>query len=80
MKKILLVLTLVLTMSVNISAQSDWFVGGSDYSIRNEDLFPILLAGNVGSFTDDEPAPVGSGLLVLTLLGAGYAVSKKRRF
>lgn len=79
MKKILLVIAFVLTMSFNINAQTDWFVGGYDGSIRDEDVFPILMAGNVGSFTDDVPAPVGSGLLVLTLLGAGYAVGKKRR-
>jgi len=28
---------------------------------------------------DNEPAPLGSGIAMLTLLGAGYVVAKKRR-
>ena len=41
----------------------------------NRDGFPIL--PNHGSDTN-EPAPVGSGIAVLTVLGAAYLVGKRK--
>ena len=42
----------------------------------NRDGFPIL--PNHGS-DNNEPAPVGSGIAVLTVLGAAYLVGKRKR-
>ena len=87
MKKILFTIAIVLTMVLGASAQSDGFFknyrddvygdrgsgGGSD------PLMPALPGGSVGVYSTDQGAPLGSGLLVLTALGAGYAVYRKKR-
>ena len=81
MKKILLAIALVLTISLSVSAQRDGFFtdgGGSD---RTSDVTPQTPSGHVGTLTGSQPAyegPLGSGLLILTALGAGYAVMRKR--
>lgn len=85
MKRIVLAI-LLMTMVLGASAQTDGFFkdGGSanDYSRTSSGSDPALprLPGyGVGATNNDQTAPVGSGLLVLTALGAGYAAYKKRR-
>lgn len=84
MKKILLASALVITMTLSASAQSDgFFRGGNDYSGGREissGTLPMLPDGSVGQYNADQPAtaPIGSGLIILTALGAGYAMTKKR--
>ena len=85
MKKILLTV-LVFTMVLGASAQTDGFFkdgGSSDNYNRSgsgsDPALPRLPQGGVGAENADQTAPVGSGLLVLTALGAGYAAYKKRR-
>ena len=41
----------------------------------------LMLPGLPGThgYEDDVTAPLGSGLLVLTALGAGYAVARRKR-
>ena len=83
MKKIVLTIALVITLGLSASAQSDgFFRGGSDAGSNDRagGAMPILPSGNVGTVNSDQPAtaPLGSGLLVLTALGAGYALAKKR--
>lgn len=84
MKKILFVIAIVLTMTFGASAQtqSDWFVRDFEDIPRDEfgsTILPILITGGVGIWNDDQPAtPLGSGLLVLTALGAGYVIRKYR--
>lgn len=80
MKKIFLAIVIVLTVSFTASAQRDSFfnnwedVGnGLD---RNDIILPTLPGSHGG--VDDVTAPLGSGLLVLTALGAGYALKKKK--
>lgn len=85
MKKILFAIAIVLTIGFSASAQSnkDSFVdwesewGGS----RTTGYTPGLpwAAVGINSNVTADPAPLGSGLLVLTALGAGYAVVKKRK-
>ena len=47
--------------------------------------FVTMMAANANAQIDgfsgdiNAPVPVGSGLLVLTALGAGYAVAKKKK-
>ena len=84
MKKIILALTIVMTFGFVAKAQTDYFITPSEYSgsIR-EDItwvIPILPTGGIGSSNEDQSAlPLGNGILVLTALGAGYAVSRKRK-
>ena len=84
MKKILLTV-LVFTMVLGASAQTDGFFKDgageqNDNRLSSGTSLPGLPRGNgVGATNDDQTAPLGSGLLVLTALGAGYAVSRKNR-
>jgi len=82
MKKILLAIAIVLTVGFTASAQrgSDGFFGYNDFD--NNDRFtgalpamPRTEIGNTGNAT----APLGTGLLIMTALGAGYAVARKRK-
>ena len=82
MKKILLALVVVMTMSFAGKAQSDYFITPGEDVFTRDDItwvIPILPGGGIGAINEDQPAtPLGSGLLVLTALGAGYAVTRKR--
>ena len=86
MKKVLLTLAVVMTFGLCASAQSDGFFKNSKndgYSDRggsgSDPLMPALPGGGVGELNSDQGAPLGSGLLVLTALGAGYAALRKRK-
>ena len=81
MKKILLAIALVMTLGFGAKAQielndaffNDWAesdrLAGSGFS--------FVLPTSHGFGEDTPSAPLGSGLLVLTALGAGYALKKK---
>lgn len=78
MKKILLVLSLVITIGFGASAQSDgWFKasGEDSYNERNASFGLPTEHG----LTTDAPAPLGEGLLILTAMGAGYAIARRKR-
>ena len=79
MKKILLVLAMVMALSLSANAQRDGFFNDwDDYSNgldRTELDMPALPTHGLDQ---NQNAPLGSGLLVLTALGAGYAMLKKR--
>ena len=73
-------------MVLGASAQSDGFfknyrddVYGDRGGSGGDPLMPALPGGGVGAYNTDQGAPLGSGLLVLTALGAGYAVYRKKR-
>ena len=85
MKKILLALALVLIVGLGANAQrdsyfNDWKDVGNgldqfndfDNGLTRDPVFP----GHNGG---DTPAPLGSGLLVITALGAGYMVARRKR-
>ena len=85
MKKILLALALVLIVGLGANAQrdsyfNDWKDVGNgldqfddfDNGLTRDPVFP----GHGGG---DTPAPLGSGLLILGALGAGYAVARRKR-
>ena len=83
MKKIIIAIAIVLTMTFGAKAQGDWFINGFDNNGSRDfssTTLPLLVTGGVGAWNNDQPAtaPLGSGLLVLTALGAGYAAYKKR--
>lgn len=82
MKKILLTIVFVLTIVLGANAQTDGFFrdgNSGNYGNRGVDSdLPNTPSGVTGSLQGDFDAPLGSGLLVLTALGAGYAISRKR--
>ena len=81
MKKFLLSTALVLTMGLAATAQfnNDAFIKDWDDSDRIVDnTLSFVLPTNHGFGSDAPSTPLGSGLLVLTALGAGYALKKKR--
>ncbi len=82
MKKILFAIAIIMTMGFAANAQSDTFfkwTDGDNEIYRGDDNYILTLPNYHGDGTDQQ-APLGSGLLVLTALGAGYvAVRKKRR-
>ena len=84
MKKFLFSIALTITLGLTASAQfnintdaffNDWAesdrLAGSGFS--------FVLPTSHGFGQDTPSAPLGSGLLVLTALGAGYAVARKRK-
>ena len=89
MKKIIFALALVLTIGLGANAQrgGDGFFNNWDDVGNGLDKFDDFDNGlrgggpglpGQGGGGGDQPAPLGSGLLVLTALGAGYALKKKR--
>ena len=85
MKKIIFATALVMTMGFAASAQygdsyfKNWDNGINDRTGEISGVLPANPGGGIGVYTTDQPAPVGSGLLILTALGAGYAVARKRK-
>lgn len=82
MKKILLSIIFAIMMSFCANAQIDNFVTDWEDSRSMQDEMPWLPAVIVGSINNDIPAyngPLGDGLLILTALGAGYVVARKKR-
>ena len=83
MKKILLVLAIVFTMCFGVKAQhgnTDAFFNnrGSDNRTGEENASIMGLPSDHG-LTGDAPAPLGSGLLILSALGGGYLIAKKKK-
>ena len=82
MKKILFAIAIVLTLGFTANAQGrDGFFSSFDNGYDNrggvEDDPAFSMPNHFQ--TNDYDAPLGSGLLVLTALGAGYAVARKKR-
>lgn len=86
MKKILLATAFIMMVGLFANAQGrDGFFSNYDNGTRDLDgdhTFDII-APNHGingyASGNGEEVPLGSGLLVLTALGAGYAVARKRK-
>ena len=82
MKKILLAIAFVTMMAFGANAQRDGFFSSYDngYGDRAGDINGLLILPNsdLGS-NDNVSAPLGSGLVILTALGAGYAVARRRK-
>lgn len=86
MKKILFAIAIVLTISLTANAQgresffSDWGNDGNDNGRNSYNIvLPSAIEMNNGTTQSDPGAPLGSGLLILTALGAGYAVARKKK-
>ena len=68
---------MLLPMTTN--AQSDGFFRGGYDSYNSRDEININSNTGGGIQNDDFGAPLGSGLLILTAAGAGYAITRRRR-
>ena len=86
MKKILLATAFIMMIGLFANAQGrDGFFSSYDNGYNNrggamEDPNSLIhFPGQGITETGNDPAPLGSGLLVLTALGAGYAVARKKR-
>lgn len=81
MKKFLISITIVLALGLGANAQidmSDAFINDWETSNRLDmGGFSLMLPGSHG-FADDISAPLGSGLLILGALGAGYTLKRKK--
>ena len=84
MKKILFTIALVMTMAFCANAQRDGFF--SDWQYEDRTITDIgnglaLPHSEIGSFENGNGngAPLGSGLLIVTALGGGYALIRKKR-
>ena len=79
MKKVIFAIALMLTLGFAANAQDGFFRGNSDGEVvvrSGEGSFNVSLPDQHGG-SGDVGAPLGSGLLILTALGAGYAMKKK---
>ena len=76
MKKIVLAIALVMTMAMGANAQRDGFFSNYNSGDRANGDMPAVPNTEIGN-TGNVSAPLGSGLLILTALGAGYAIRKK---
>lgn len=81
MKKIYLTLVLVISMSYSVFAQrSDGFFNSYDNEPYNRIDTPnglLDMPSKPLGTTSNESAPIGSGLIILTALGAANAIKKK---
>ena len=85
MKKIYLIIVLVFALNSNVFAQrSDGFFSDYDSNPYNrisnpDDIGLNLPSGSLGSTNSESALPIGSGLLILTALGLGYSIGKRKK-
>ena len=82
MKKILFAIALTITLGLTASAQSytDSFVDWTDSDTGRTSVdWAIVFPASHFTNTDQNGTPLGSGLLILTAIGTGYAVMRKRK-
>ena len=81
MKKVLVTISLVLTLGLGASAQSDAFFSYSDVDNQQRNgvtVTPGMPGLNIhGDQSANPDAPLGSGLLLLAGMGAAYALRRK---
>ena len=80
MKKVFFIFAMVVMMGFCANAQNDgWFKSGDDGFIdRGESPASAISLPNQHGETADQGTPLGSGLLILTALGAGYVAARKK--
>ena len=78
LKAFVLSLMMVAMLPMTSFAQNDNFVTDFNNGVRDVDPITIWTANN-GFQNDPFGAPLGSGLLILTAVGAGYAISRRKR-
>ena len=81
MKKLLFATALIITMGLTSNAQNDGFFNWNNNYYADERLtgMELILPNGHGDINDHNAVPVGSGLFILTALGAGYTVKCRRK-
>ena len=80
LKAFVLSLMMVMMLPATMFAQNDNFVTDFNNGVRDVEPIEIWTATNgISNYGIGEEVPIGSGLLIVTALGAGYAVAKRRR-
>lgn len=84
MKKIILTISLIMMMCASVSAQgnndafiNDWGGGRTTSDPINSALIATLPSWSGFGEYDPNPGSLGSGLLIMTALGAGYAATRR---
>ena len=82
MKKIIFAIVFVMTIGLGVNAQNDgffrsWDNNNYDNRAGGDDISDIIIPNHFSETNGD--APLGSGLIILSALGAGYAVARKRK-
>jgi hypothetical protein len=81
MKKILLAIAIVLTLGLGANAQRDGFIGNEgisgDRDMSNPEGLLQMPTQGIGT-ESNEPAPLGTGLLIMTALGGAYMLRKRK--
>ena len=81
MKKILFAIAFIMVLGFGANAQSDSFFKSDNSNAgsgnRDGESFGMALPSH--GATDDQQAPLGSGMLILTAMGAGYAIARRRK-
>ena len=77
MKKILFAIAFVMMMVLGANAQSDGWFKSSDLGYREGGS--TLETNMPPAHGMDIEAPLGSGLIILGALGAGYAIARRRK-
>ena len=79
MKKYIITLVFAIGFGMNLSAQSDGFFMSNNNGYRNIDSqmgeYPALMGHGL---TDNQSAPLGSGLLLLGGMALGYAAMRRK--
>lgn len=80
MKKIIISIVVVFVLSLGAYAQKDGFFNSWEEISYRDDVaeadMPVF--PNSHDITGNINLPLGNGLLILTVLGAGYVIKKKR--
>ena len=70
-----------MVLGFGANAQSDSFFKSDNSNAgsgnRDGESFGMALPSH--GATDDQQAPLGSGMLILTAMGAGYAIARRRK-
>lgn len=81
MRKILLSISLIITLAFGANAQNDAFFkwnDSSDDAVRPVDYYSFSLPTSHGA-ANDYQAPLGNDLLILALLGVGYVRKRSKQ-
>ena len=81
MKKlvIFLLMAVAIVLPGRINAQNDMFFRINNEDVYNDRASNVDVTGTMTNNPFGEPAPIGSGLLVMVAAGAGYVALKRKR-
>jgi len=73
------VLAIICTLPMRAQKSDDFFRVGDEFSGNRDIIYWTAVNGITNNGIGQSEAPVGSGLLILTAVGAGYAISRRKR-